>query len=383
MKKIILFLIASIMTFTVSAQELVRSKFFDNTYVEVNGGISKMIKADNNDLNGFGKNGETYNIGISLGKWVTPSFGGEFTYNYYHNAHKVMGSSSFFGGNLLLNVSNAFWGYKGEPRFFEVVPFVGGGYYKTYDVKTHNITARTGMKFVFNIDNKKSWQLNLTPTINYLLTDYKVCSYPNPQPRFDINRSWVNVNIGITYKFKTSNGTHNFKYSDKLYTQEQLDILTKSNDELIAEVNHLRELAKVQESKNAAMARKFAKLNNYMQELTKKNVELCNHNQTSIVGFEIGKDKILKTNRSTILNIAEILKNNQNSKVVLNGYSDSQTGSAKRNMELSNARVETVKNELVKLGVDENRIETHSYGDTVQPFNENVANRVVISIINY
>ena len=52
-------------------------------------------------------------------------------------------------------------------------------------------------------------------------------------------------------------------------------------------------------------------------------------------------------------------------------------------MELSNERVETIKKELIRLGIDENRIETNSYGDTVQPFNENDANRIVISIINY
>lgn len=383
MKKIVLFLIASIMTFTVSAQELVRSKFFDNTYVELNGGISKMLKADNNDLNGFGKNGETFNVGISLGKWVTPSFGGEFTYNYYHNAHNLMGSSSFFGGNLLLNVSNVFFGYNGKPRLFEVVPFVGGGYYRTYDINTHNIATRAGMKFVFNIGNKKAFQLNLTPTINYLLTDNGVCSYPNPQPKFNINRSWLNLNVGITYKFKTSNGTHNFKFTDKLYTQDEVDVYLKNTDELMADVNRLRELSEKSKTENEALAQQVNDLNTQVKMLTEKNNELCNHNQTSIIGFEIGKDKILKTNRSTVLNIAEILKNNQNYKVILNGYSDSQTGSAKRNMELSNERVETIKKELIRLGIDENRIETNSYGDTVQPFNENDANRVVISIINY
>jgi outer membrane protein OmpA-like peptidoglycan-associated protein len=189
--------------------------------------------------------------------------------------------------------------------------------------------------------------------------------------------------VGIVYKFKTSNGTHNFKYSDKLYTQEQMDVYVNDVDKLMEEVNRLREASEKSKNENDTLSKQVEDLNKQLKELSNKNIELCNHNITNVIGFEIGKEEIMDTNRSTILNILNTLKENENSKVVLTGYSDKQTGSAKRNMKLSIARAEAVKNVLIKLGVKEERIEVKGMGDTVQPFNENDANRVVISLINY
>ena len=72
----------------------------------------------------------------------------------------------------------------------------------------------------------------------------------------------------------------------------------------------------------------------------------------------------------------------ENASVVLVGYADAGTGSAKRNLELSEARAEAVKKILVDLGVNANRVSIVAKGDTHQLFNENDANRVVVSIVN-
>ena len=382
MKKVIFIMIASIMAFSVSAQELVRSKFFDNTFIGVNVGYNKMLKAGDSELNGFGNDDATVSFGVNVGKWIVPSFGGEFTYDYTKDAHNYFGNSSFWGVNLLLNLSNSIWGYKGEPRTVEIVPFIGGGYYRTHDVTSHNMAARAGIKFDINLGEKKAWQINVRPTINYLLTDNKVCSYPNPQPRFDINRSWFTAQVGITYKFKTSNGTHNFKFSDKLYTQDEVDVYMKNTDELMADVNRLRELSEKSKAENEALAQQVSDLNTQIKTLTEKNLELqMIEKSISVIGFEIGKDNILKTNRPSILNISEYLKNNEDAKVLLTGFADSKTGSEKRNMELSVSRAEKVKEALIKEGVKSEQITVEGKGATVQPFSENDANRVVISVI--
>jgi outer membrane protein OmpA-like peptidoglycan-associated protein len=381
MKKTILFILASIMTFAVSAQELERSKFFDNTFIGLNFGFGQNLKTTDNPNLGFTNDKSSLVISANVGKWVTPYFGGEFTYSYGVDAHEYLGNSSFLGANFLFNMNNIIAGYKGEPRVLEVIPFIGTGWYRTHDVVTNNIAARAGLKFAVNLN--ESFQLNVNPTINYLLTDDGISTYPTPQPRFDIRRSWVTVQVGIVYKFKTSNGTHNFKYSDKLYTQEQMDVYVNDVDKLMEEVNRLREASEKSKNENDTLSKQVEDLNKQLKELSNKNIELCNHNITNVIGFEIGKEEIMDTNRSTILNILNTLKENENSKVVLTGYSDKQTGSAKRNMKLSIARAEAVKNVLIKLGVKEERIEVKGMGDTVQPFNENDANRVVISLINY
>lgn len=383
MKKVIFIMIASIMAFSVSAQELVRSKFFDNTFVGGAIGFSKNLITNNNPFMPFADDNSSFVVDVNLGKWITPKFGGEFTYSYSFYAHEgTLGNSSFWGANLLFNLSNIISGYNGEPRTIEIVPLLGGGYYRTHEVNTHNLAARAGVKIVGNLDEDKKWQVNIVPSINYLLTDDGIVDTPNPQPRFDIRRSWFNLQFGITYKFKTSNGTHNFKFSDKLYTQDEVDVYMKNTDELMADVNRLRELSEKSKAENETLAQQVSDLNTQIKTLTEKNRELqMVEKSISVIGFEIGKDNILKTQRPSILNIAEYLKNNEDAKVLLTGFADSKTGSEKRNMELSVSRAETVKNELVKEGVNAERIIVEGKGATVQPFSENDANRVVISVI--
>ena len=62
----------------------------------------------------------------------------------------------------------------------------------------------------------------------------------------------------------------------------------------------------------------------------------------------------------------------------LTGYADKDTGTAKLNMALSEKRAAAVKDALVKKGIQANRISVNWKGDTIQPFNMNDDNRVVV-----
>ena len=156
----------------------------------------------------------------------------------------------------------------------------------------------------------------------------------------------------------------------------------KSTDELMADVNRLRELSEKTKAENESLTKQVNDLNEQIKILTEKNIELqVSEKSISVIGFELGKDHILATNRSNILNIVNYLKENENANVVLTGFADAKTGTPKRNMELSVSRAEIVKDALVKLGVNSERITVEGKGDTIQPFSENDANRVVISVI--
>ncbi len=382
MKKFIFILMMSIMTFTVSAQELVQTKLLDNTFIGVNAGFGPWLRSQRH-LNNTG-NGLSFPIvGVHAGKYFTPSVGFEVAYDLGIKPRGDFGNASFVSANLLVNLSNAIGGYKCEPYTFDFVPFVGTGWYHTHDITTNNIAARAGMQINTNFGSDNQWQINIIPSINYVLTDNGFSTEMTNQPRFDIRRSWINIQMGLTYKFKTSNGTHNFKCSDKVYTQAYMDAQVENYNELNGKVNTLREKVQKMYNDNRLLADKVTNLSDQNTKLVEENNALKNKTvtYTSTIGFNIGQYAILDTNLPTIYTIVKMMKSDENATLVLEGYADADTGSKERNMELSEQRVNAVKEDLVARGVDANRIKTVAKGDTVQLFKENDANRVVISLL--
>ena len=78
-------------------------------------------------------------------------------------------------------------------------------------------------------------------------------------------------------------------------------------------------------------------------------------------------------------NLANKLKESD-SNITIVGYADKNTGTHERNMELSEARANSVANELIKLGINPDNINVVGKGATEQLFDENGANRVVIFV---
>ncbi len=77
--------------------------------------------------------------------------------------------------------------------------------------------------------------------------------------------------------------------------------------------------------------------------------------------FETDSASLKSESREQIAVVAEILKAYPSVRVKIGGYTDS-TGDAAHNVELSRARANSVRSELVALGIGGERIEGEGYG---------------------
>ena len=95
----------------------------------------------------------------------------------------------------------------------------------------------------------------------------------------------------------------------------------------------------------------------------------------------INKWDIRECEQIKIDEVVEALKANPDTKVRVSGYADKATGTAKRNLFLSQKRSEVVAAAIVAAGIDEDRIITEYFGDTVNPFETPEENRVAVCLV--
>lgn len=366
MKKFFMFVVLCLMTFSGFAQTIVSSNIYEDTYVSVNGGVFGFIKPN---INGYDDFTESLRGTASLrvGKYITPSFGLELDGSVGMANRTTFIDHSNVSLNALFNLNNIFHKYRGTCDRVEFVPFVGVGWLHTYgDVVSNNISGKGGLQINWNIGKERAWQINLRPSITYMLTNNGLGEVSDC--KFTANRAFVSAEIGFTYKFKNKKKTHNFVICPKRFTQEEMDA--------VVDMYHASRKAyenKTQELDNANS--KITLLTQECDSLRNREMVVETFANTAI-GFEIGSADLLSTSKATLFTLIESIKN-ENSSILIVGYSDAQTGSDERNMELSEMRVNTIKNILIENGIAATRIEVIAKGSTEQVFEDNDMNRVV------
>lgn len=249
MKRLFTLMAAGLVAASMSAQTVTESKTFDNVYVGINGGVATKTTGHAwlKDLNP--------NAGLRIGRNFTPVFGLAVESNVYfsNKPWKSVGTTARAINTSLLgtvNLSNWFGGYKGEPRAFEVSAvyglgwghvfgksskFVGVDFKKDYAnvndrgqniVKSNSLTSKAGLDFAFNLGEKKAWQVYVEPAMVWGLNGF---GYEGAE--YNINKSFVQLNAGVVYKFKNSNGSHNFTIA-QLRDQNEIDALNSTINDL-------------------------------------------------------------------------------------------------------------------------------------------------------
>ena len=183
------------------------------------------------------------------------------------------------------------------------------------------------------------------------------------------NVDWqFNYLAGVSFSFGQKHQTSKVWLAE----QEALRLAEEARiaAEKVAEEKRLAEEAEAKRLAEEAAAAEAARL----AAIRAKNIEENSEN----VFFTINSTYIRKAEQVKITRLAEWLKNNPDYTVAVVGYADKETGYAAGNMKLSERRAQNVKKALIAAGVEESRIEIGHKGDTVQPFEKNTDNRVVI-----
>ena len=358
MKKLVLMLAAASMAASVSAQTVAESKTFDNIYVGINGGVATKTTGHKwlSDLDP--------NAGIRIGRYFTPVFGLAIEGNAYFS-NKPWGSTGTVvratNASLLgtVNLSNWFGGYKGEPRTFEVSALYGLGWMHVFtnnklvkaatENQRNRMTSKAALDFAFNFGSQKQWQVYVEPSINFAflgqsknkevvatgnalnpvaLADHQEYGYKAAsqagQPAYNINNSFVQLNAGLVYKFKNSNGTHNFTI---VTPRDQAEI-----DALNAQINELRN------RKPEVITKEVVK------EVPSVKVKEFTVSDLVFVTFAQGKSALTKDAKAALNNVK------QGVHVQVVGTA-SPEGSKELNDRLSQARADVVANYLKGRGV--------------------------------
>ena len=392
MKKLFLILAAAMMTASVSAQKttVTANKTWDNWYIGFNAGAATpMHKYDViPEAVGFFK-GFAPTVGVRVGKNLTTVFGLALDANVFMGSadKSLLNTKTFIDAmNLDLmasfNLMNAFAGYKGEPRTFEISALVGGGWSHFFGVRKMNtLQAKAALDFAFNLGAKKAWQFYIEPAVIYGLKTWGGYDglFPafamNPATngnKFDSHNGLFQLTAGIVYKFGNSNGTHNFKI-EQLRDQAEIDGLN-------SKINELRSANEAKDGELAAKDRKIRDLQNALDECNKKPVQTVKPatatNLQPTVLFRQGKSVIDKAQYAPIELIASYMKNHPEAKVEIKGYA-SPEGSAEFNQKLSEKRAQVVKDTLVKkYKIAADRLSAKGCGVTDKLFEEVEFNRV-------
>lgn len=388
MKKAILLaaIALGVMTSSQAQTTVAGSKFTDNWSFTLKGGAISPSKGVHD--NGFWKDTRGL-VGVELRKQITPVFGlgveGEWSVNsssWYGLKSANVFDHQYVGVFGAVNLMNAFAGYAGAPRVFELELVAGTGWLHAY--YPHMVSddgnswgTKVGLNFNFNLGKAKAWTLALKPAYMWNMNGSPEPNVMGYAAKYDKNYGALELEAGITYHFGNTNGTHHFVVVTP-FDQNEIDALN-------AQINELRAQLDACGANNAMLMAQIGDMQaqldacNRRPPIVEKVVKDLNN--IRYVFFNCGSANVQANQQPNIAMAADQLKENSNATATVKGYA-SKDGSLAFNKKLAERRAEAVKKELVKrYGIAANRINAEGMG-IGDLFEENSWNRVSVITIN-
>lgn len=357
-----------------------RDRGCDHWFLEIQGGVGMLPFGEAN--NKASLTDRIYPIvQLGLGQWHEPWFATRVQLGGWNMKGFVMdaaGVNQAYNNlfavahyDFMFDVVNYFAKYNAK-RVFHLVPYVGlGAGYKHHTTTggafgdvfdaTKRVAGATTNDFGGVVDAGVIFKFRLGRRVDLNLEAQMLATKTNM-----MGTSWKKQGADLM-AFATAGLGFNLG-------KPEWDVLTPMDwalvNDLNGQINNLR-------AENAELAKRPASCPECPEVEPSQTTEVKTV-VSNVVYFRIASAKIDQNQYINIYNTARYALEN-NSKIYIVGYADEATGNPNINMTLSERRAKAVAKALVeKYGVSEDMIEVDFKGDTVQPYETNEWNRVVI-----
>lgn len=345
------------------------NSFWDNWFVQVGGQWSVWYSGQEHgaDLksNPFKAFRGNPGVGLSIGKWFTPGLGlrvkaqgiwGKRVGDTDDVNSKVDNGNKYWlaQGHAMFNLSNLFCGYN-ENRVWNIIPFVGAGIGRSMSKDYYGMVLSAGIQ--------SSWRLSKVMRVYAELGYNRMEGDIDGYDQYYGNRGWdshdnnLYAELGLQFNIGKSTWSHTPDV-DAINAQHQ------------AALDALNARLRDAEAENARLRDALA--NQKPTETVSQSVKELITTPISVF-FNIDKTNI--ASKKDLVNVQALAKYaiDNNNNLLVTGYADSATGSAKHNQWLSEQRAKTVAGELVKMGVSSDKITEVGKGgvDTLSPISFN------------
>lgn len=357
------------------------NKAFDNTFISLGIGYNSGFNLANGGTIPFIQSKGGLGVDLGFGKWWTPFIGGRINYHGFNQ--DVVGEG--FGksrqhmltGDLLWSFIDTFWGYK-ETRTWNLAPYVSGGYVR---YRGDNAWIM-GFGFLNRFYLSKRVDLLVDLRSMIMPSAYYQVEYPSDSKfvqwlgKFEMP---ISATVGVAFKLgKTGFNRHSSVTPVVIpvpFTTEQYNDLSDKVAALEKENAELKDKIAALEQEVAPL-RQLVDGQTYLYENGQFTAVDVKPGSPITLYFDCGSAQLSAREKAHL----EYFTNNVvdgDTKLLVNGYADKQTGSARVNQLLSEKRVKTVVDLLVKAGAKEENIESAAHGATIQLFDGAAKNRVV------
>ena len=310
---------------------------------------------------------------VAVGKWFTPGLGLRTKFAAMNgrsviSENKDINDIKFWNlqEQALFNLSNMLCGYS-DTRVWNFIPYAGVGITRNCSYNTYELASSLGLLNTWKLSKRVLLNLDLGFTMcgddfegrlgskRYVDLGGK-CGEPSPSN----HDRWFTAELGLTFNLGRVGW-------DKTPDVDAIKALSQSQiDALNAQLNDA----------NAENARLNGRLREALaNQKPAETPKAVREFVTTPVSVFFNLDKTNIASQKDLVNIEGVAKyaKENNTNLLVTGYADSATGKPDHNQWLSDERAKTVAEELVKMGVSRDKIETVGKGgvDELSPISFN------------